>query len=190
MNTSLPPAHTARKCALAMTELPPLGIPTPRLLGHAEAGREAALVSERIEPNEREPRVRIQAAGVLARIHSLEESSLSEPLRRLARISDPREQRTTGWHNPKPTIRTLVHGDYFSANILPVAGGLCVIDWETFGWGDPMWDLGFLIGADRDLQNEDVEAAIEEYASRAPVDRDRLMWHRRRWADFWGQRER
>ena len=69
----------------------------------------------------------------------------------MARISDPRENRTTGGGGPKAPVRTLVHGDYFSANILPVEDGLCVIDWETFGRGDPMWDLGFLLGADPGL---------------------------------------
>jgi aminoglycoside phosphotransferase (APT) family kinase protein len=61
---------------------------------------------------------------------------------------DPREERTTGGDAPTSKRKTLVHGDYFSANILSVRDGLKIIDWETFGWGDPMWDLGFLIGAD------------------------------------------
>ena len=63
-----------------------------------------------------------------------------------------------------------------------------VIDWETFGWGDPMWDLGFLIGADRDLPAQEVEAVIAAFAENAPINRNRLMWHRRSWADFWRKR--
>ena len=188
VNTSLPPGPTAQKCALAMIALPALGIPTPRVLGHAVGTGAAALLTERIAPVEWAPRVRIQAATVLARIHTLEEYTLSEPLRELARISDPRETRTTGGGSPKAPVRTLVHGDYFSANILPVEDGLCVIDWETFGWGDPMWDLGFLIGADPNLPDGEVEAVIAQYGSSAPVDRQRLMWHRRRWVDYWKQR--
>jgi Ser/Thr protein kinase RdoA (MazF antagonist) len=175
---------------LAMSELPNLGIPTPRVLGQAQAGGEAALLCERIERTGWTAHVRLLAAGVLARIHNLEASRLSKPLRRLARISDPREYRTTGGQGPAQTTRTLVHGDYFSANILPTQAGLCVIDWETFGWGDPMWDLGFLIGADRDLPFDEVDAVIREYESVAPVDRERLMWHKRQWADYWQQRDR
>ena len=188
VNTSLPPGPAAEKCALAMTELPALGIPTPRVLGQEIGQGAAAVVTERVVPVEWTPRVRIQAATVLARIHNLEEGALSEPLRALARISDPRETRTTGGQGPKAPARTLVHGDYFSANILPVEDGLRVIDWETFGWGDPMWDLGFLIGADPGLPDGEVEAVIARYGSSAPVERQRLAWHRRRWADYWRQR--
>lgn len=189
VNTSLPPDPAARKCALAMTELSALGIPTPRVLGYAAGGSEAAVACERIERTDWTPDVRIQAARVLARIHSLRASFLSEPLQELARISDPREYRTTGGHAPLPEAKTLVHGDYFSANILPVTGGLRVIDWETFGWGDPMWDLGFLIGADRGLTDDEVEAVITGYESGAAVDRHRLSWHKRWWSGYWKTRD-
>ncbi len=201
VNTSLPPSQVAQKCSLAMTELPALGIPTPRVLGHAAIDRAAAIVCEKIERTDWTSNVRIQAAQILARIHNLQETSLSEALQELARISDPREYRTTGeqapYQNkfgsgqaPPPEAKTLVHGDYFSANIIPVAGGLRVIDWETFGWGDPMWDLGFLIGADRDLSDDKVETVIAAYELGAATDRQRLMWHRRRWSDYWKQNKR
>jgi Phosphotransferase enzyme family len=189
VNTSLPPGPTARKCALAMSELPALGIPTPRVLGCAIGEGEAAIATERIETVAWTPRVRLQAATILAHLHTLEEQALSEPLRELVRVSDLREYRTTGGQGPKTKIRTLVHGDYFSANLLPVADGVYVVDWETFGWGDPMWDLGFLIGADPGLQDGEVEAVIAQYEAGAPVDRQRLMWHRHRWIDYWEQRD-
>ena len=189
VNTSLPPGQAAQKCALAMTELPALGIPTPRVLGYAAVGREAGVVCEKIEPIGWTPDARMEAARILARIHNLQEAGLSEPLQKLARISDPRECRTTGGQAPAPDVKALVHGDYFSVNILPVAGGLRIIDWETFGWGDPMWDVGFLIGADRGLPDDEVEAVIAAYGSGAAVDRQRLMWHKRRWSDYWRQRE-
>ncbi|MBI3909566.1 MAG: phosphotransferase [Armatimonadetes bacterium] len=189
VNTSLPPRQVARKCALAMAELPALGIPTPALLGCAESDGEAALVSERIDRAEWRPHVRVQAARVLARIHRLAERELSKPLRELVRRSDPREERTTGGRGPKCALRTLVHGDYFSANILPTADGLRVIDWETFGYGDPMWDLGFLIGADRNLPADEVEAVVREYESLAPVVHRCLTWHRQRWSDYWKHRD-
>ncbi len=124
VNTSLPPGEAASKCALAMSELPSLCIPTARVLGHSVDGGQSALLCEKIERLNWDPDVRIEAARILARIHGLSESSLSGALQHLARISDPRESRTTGGRAPQPESKTLVHGDYFSANILPVPGGL------------------------------------------------------------------
>ena len=189
VNTNLPPELVSEKCFLAMRELPALGIPTPTALGWAVAGREAAVLYKKVERTEWGSGTRVHAASILARLHNLREARLSRRLRKLVRHSDPREHRTTGGRAPTANDRRLVHGDYFSKNILPVAGGLCVVDWETFGWGDPMWDLGFLIGADRALTDEEVEAVIAEYASGATLDRDRLMWHKQEWAAFWRARK-
>jgi len=170
-----------------MNELPALGIPTPLVLGYKTVNKEAAIVCEKYERIDWTADVRIKATRILTRIHSLDEGSLSKELQELARRSDPREYRTTGGQAPRSKANTLVHGDYFSANILPVADGygLRVIDWETFGWGDPMWDLGFLIGADRDLPRDEVETVIAEYEKDIPLNREILMWHKRRWSDFW-----
>jgi len=190
VNTSLPPDQAAEKCFLAMSELPDLGIPTPMVLGHAAVDGQAAVLCKKVERMEWAFGTRIAAARILSRLHNLQESRLSKRLQGLARLSDPREYRTTGGQAPRPEVKTLVHGDYFSANILPVAGGLRVIDWETFGWGDPMWDLGFLIGADRDLPEDEVDAVIAEYERDVPVNREHLMWHKRRWSDFWEERKR
>jgi len=185
VNTNLPPELVSEKCFLTMMELPALGIPTPTALGCAVAGREAAVLYKKVERTEWVSGTRVIAAGVLARLHNLREAHLSRRLQELVRLSDPREYRTTGGRAPRGKKSTLVHGDYFSKNILPVAGGLCIVDWETLARGDPMWDLAFLIGADRDLTDEEVEAVIAEYASGATVDRDRLMWHKREWSAFW-----
>jgi aminoglycoside phosphotransferase len=184
VNTSLPPEQAAAKCALAMTELPAFGIPTPSVLGRATVGDQAALLTRKIPRIPWQPDSRIEAARILARIHNLPESNLSESLRHLARISDPREYRTTGAESPAPDAKTLVHGDYFSANIVPTDGGVRIVDWETFGWGDPMWDLGFLIGADRNIPENEAAAVIAEYEQNAPVNRDHLAWHRNRWAEY------
>ena len=189
VNTNLPPELVSEKCFLAMLELPALGIPTPTVLGYAVNREEAAVLCERVERSEWVSGTRVTAALILARLHNLQEFRLSRRLRELVRLSDPMEYRTTGGRAPRGKDKGLVHGDYFSKNILPLAGGLCIIDWETFGWGDPMWDLGFLIGADRDLTDEEVGAVIAEYGSSAAVDRHRLMWHKRRWSDFWKARE-
>ena len=190
VNTNLPPELASEKCFLAMAELPALGIPTPVALGWAVASGDAAVLYEKVDRTEWGSGTRVIAAGVLARLHNLLETRLSRRLQELVRLSDPREHRTTGGRAPRGKRITLVHGDYFSKNILPVAGGLCIVDWETFALGDPMWDLAFLIGADRGLTDEGVEAVIAEYASFATVDRARLMWHKQEWAAFWRARER
>lgn len=189
VNTSLVPEQAVEKCVLAMRELPAIGIPTPRVLGSAVRGREAAMVSETIEGSDWSLDTRVEAAKILANIHRLDARCLSPELQRLARVSDPREYRTTGGVGPKPGARTLVHGDYFSKNIIPHATGPYVIDWETFAWGDPMWDLGFLIGADRNLSDGEIDAVIAEYGRHAPLNLDHLMWHRRRWAQLWDERQ-
>jgi hypothetical protein len=189
VNTSLPPEETSEKCFLAMSELPALGIPTPVVLGHAAADGEAALLHKRVDRTGWEPETRVAAARILAGLHNLQEHRLSLRLRELVRFSDPREYRTTGGNGPTGANRTLVHGDYFSRNILRVSGGLCVIDWETLGWGSPMWDLGFLIGADPGLADEEIETVVAEYQSHAAVNLPELTWHRERWADFWRERE-
>jgi thiamine kinase-like enzyme len=78
----------------------------------------------------------------------------------------------------------LVHGDNISSNIVPADGGVRIVDWETFGRGDPMWDLGFLVGADSTIMEGEAEAEIAEYQRNAPANRDHPAWHRNRWAEF------
>jgi hypothetical protein len=189
VNTSLPPGEAASKCALAMTELPSLGIPTPRVLGQSSDGEQSAVLCEKIKRVNWNPRVRTEASRILARIHGLSEANLSEALQNLVRVSDPRASRTTQGQAPQTELRTLVHGDYFSANLLPSPNGLRIIDWETFAWGDPMWDLGFLVGADRGLPNIEIQATISAYAETAPIDRDQLTWHQKRWSEFWQKKQ-
>jgi aminoglycoside phosphotransferase (APT) family kinase protein len=49
---------------------------------------------------------------------------------------------------PIPTdfsSETLVHGDYSPKNILVHAGGLWVLDHEVAHWGDPAFDLAFML---------------------------------------------
>ena len=189
VNASLPTKQAAEKCFLAMSELPVLGVPTPAALGWAVASAEAAVLCERIEHMEWGSDTRVRAARLLACLHNLQDFRLSGRLRKLIRLSDPREYRTSGGRAPAAKEKRLVHGDYFSKNILRVTGGLCVIDWETLAWGDPMWDLGFLIGADPHLTDREIEAVVAEYGSSAAVDWDSLMWHRHWWSDFWRERE-
>jgi aminoglycoside phosphotransferase (APT) family kinase protein len=43
------------------------------------------------------------------------------------------------------TSETLVHGDYSPKNILVHSGGLWVLDHEVAHWGDPCFDLAFML---------------------------------------------
>lgn len=190
VNTNLPPEKAAQKCVLAMTELPALGISTPHVLGLATVDRKAAMLCGKIERTDWSSGVRIEAARILARIHNLQESSFSKRLQELVQISDPREYRITEGKAPRSEFKRMVHGDYFSVNILPTTNGLRIIDWETFGRGDPMWDLGFLIGADRGLPEDEIEAVITEYEKAMPVNREILGWHRQWWAEYWEKRNK
>lgn len=58
---------------------------------------------------------------------------------------------TTAARHPDLPIRadfsaeTLVHGDYSPKNILVHAGGLWVLDHEVAHWGDPVFDLAFML---------------------------------------------
>jgi aminoglycoside phosphotransferase (APT) family kinase protein len=189
VNASLPAPETARKCAAAMRELDALGIPTPRVLGAAERDGVGAVATLRLERLPWSPHARLEAARILARLHRLWLDAFSPELRALIERSDPRQERTYAGRRDAPRLpsreRTLVHGDFFSANLVPTRDGVRVIDWETIGLGDPMWDLGFLVGADRGLPPEEIDASIAAYAESAPVDHDRLAWYRGTWADRW-----
>ncbi|MBN2074382.1 MAG: phosphotransferase [Dehalococcoidales bacterium] len=90
---------------------------------------------------------------------------------------------------PFSAMITLVHGDFFSANILSVEDRIYIIDWDLLALGDPMWDLGFLVGADRDLEQVEVEAVIKEYRKHREIDNEILTWHIRCWKTFFKLRE-
>ena len=61
---------------------------------------------------------------------------------------------------PVSSMITLVHGDYFSDNLIPTLDGLYVIDWDLLALGDPMWDLGLLVGADSRIIEKEIEDTI------------------------------
>ena len=90
---------------------------------------------------------------------------------------------------PDESAAALVHGDYFSANLLWTDQGVVIVDWDLMSLGDTMWDLGFLVGADRDVTDEEADTIIRAYQDLRPVDTGRLRWNRDCWEAFWLLRE-
>ena len=186
----LGPANTVQKHALALTELPALGVPTPRCLGWARAGNEAALVMEKMAGQPWSSQTRVEAARVLAGLHLIELTDLSNDLAELVSRSTPNRGRI-GEAPGEPPAReqTLQHGDYFSVNIIATEKGVCVLDWDLLALGDPMWDLGFLLEADRNVGGGEAEAVIEAYGSIRAFDQARLRWQRECWRAYWAARD-
>lgn len=214
------PVNTARKCALALSEMPKHAVPTPRLFGFAQQGECAAILVKKITPVPWNSNTRIEAAKSLARLHELQLCQLDDKLIDLIGRSAPNRCRTllgltelvltldmqhSHWRKAYPGLaetvsellesgepcsdmRTLVHGDFFSANLLLGSDGLSIIDWEMLALGDPMWDLGFLIGADRGLPSREVDRVIATYSSQRPVDTPVLVWHKKCWDSYWALR--
>jgi len=87
-----------------------------------------------------DPRLRSVIAAELARLteHAValaDELELPAPLRVLVGDLDPLLAEVRG-------TRTLVHGDAWPGNVLPIIdGGRCWIDWEEAGAGHPALDL-------------------------------------------------
>jgi len=189
----LGPVGTARKHALVLQEFPPLGVPTPRFLGFAAEGEEAALAMEWIAAEPLTPAHRLEAARVLARLHSLALDDLSEELADLAVRSTPNRGRIGEAPNEPPLQETtLQHGDYFSVNFAAARGTVKVLDWDFFALGDPMWDLAFLLKADfrrEDRERVDMAAVLQAYSDVRPFDAARLDWHVACFEAYWRRRE-
>lgn len=85
-------------------------------------------------------------------------------------------------HAPPPPERTvLAHGDFRMGNLVVAGDRLAgVLDWEMAGPGDPLADLAWCFIAVWDEAAVDEPALVERYARRsgAPVDAERLRWHR------------
>ena len=218
--SGLGPVDSATKCALALTEFTPWGVPTPKLVGFAQQGHGAAVLYEKIAGERWDSTTRSEAARILARLHRISVDQFSPELRELVRRSAPNRLRVLHgllafasdldtsyprWRQEHPQLcdtvqelvesgepasgrSTLVHGDFFSANLMLDGNGLHVIDWDLLACGDPMWDLGFLIGADSDVPDTVVNAVVDAYREGCPVDFDVLEWHKNCWDSFWALR--
>jgi len=188
--SGLGPVGTARKHALALMELSTFGVPTPRCLGLAVEGDEAAIVMEKVETIPFMRPHRVEGARVLARLHSVQTRDLGHDLADLVSRSTPNRGRV-GEVADEPRLRetALQHGDYFSVNLGATGGGLRVLDWDLMAMGDPMWDLGFLLEADRGVSAAESKEVIAAYAAIRDVNRERLEWQRACWRAFWGRRD-
>lgn len=90
---------------------------------------------------------------------------------------------------PTSGAHALVHGDFFSTNILATPTTVCVVDWDLMSLGDPMWDLAFLLEADRGVTSKEQTAALQAYRSVRAIAPERLAWNRRCWQAFWRLRD-
>ncbi|HUT73470.1 MAG TPA: phosphotransferase [Armatimonadota bacterium] len=187
----LGPVDTARKHALALDELPRFGVPAPRCLGFAAEHDEAALVTEWLIASPFAPAHRVEAARVLARLQALRLPDLSPELAALISRSTPNRGRIgEAPDEPQLTETTLQHGDYYSVNLVAGRDTVSVLDWDLLAVGDPMWDLGLLLCADRSVTEEEAAAVIAAYEEIHPAATERLLWHRRCWQSFWDERDR
>jgi fructosamine-3-kinase len=76
--------------------------------------------------------------------------------------------------------RCLVHGDFSPKNVVHDAEGFWVLDWETAHWGDPTFDVAFLVchlvckalhrPADASAYRADADAFIEGYLGRSSLE--------------------
>ncbi len=175
----LGPVDTARKNALVLQELPALGVPTPRLLAFTIRGDEAALVMEWMRSEPLTPAGRLEAARIVARLHSISLCDLSPELADLIARSTPnRECDVQPPGEPPPFAPTLQHGDYEPPNLAARGDSVTVLDWDFLALGDPMWDLAYLLekGVPERRGAIDEEAVIRAYQEVRPLDSARLAW--------------
>jgi aminoglycoside phosphotransferase (APT) family kinase protein len=188
----LGPVATARKHLRVLQELPALGVPTPGPLGFATQGEEAALAMEWIDTEPLTPAGRLEAARVLARLHTISLADLSGELADLVTRSTPnRTCRVEVLGEPPPWETTLQHGDYYSANFAATGSAVTILDWDFLACGDPMWDLACLLKAElvkEDREAVDAEAVTLAYRDVRPFDSARLAWHLACFQAYWRKR--
>jgi aminoglycoside phosphotransferase (APT) family kinase protein len=84
-------------------------------------------------------------------------------------------------HEPAPAAPVLVHGDFRMGNLMVGDGRLrAVLDWEMAGPGDALADLAWCFLPVWETAGVDEPALVRRYADAAgaPVDAERLHWHR------------
>jgi aminoglycoside phosphotransferase (APT) family kinase protein len=181
-------AQRARKAELAASELRAAGLPTPAVLVTAPG----ALLFEEAAAVPWSAAAYASAARALRRLHEVD--GLSGELGALMAATDENRGRiAAGVGDPvlaaeeprvAPEELRPVHGDYFRANLVPVAGGVAIIDWDLLGFGDPAWDLGFLVAAERGHTHSEV---LDAYGPIDAATRARVDWHVACWRRFWAK---
>lgn len=179
-----PPARAASELAIAIETEASLiklahdaGVPSPRVLHTLDPADglgagffmdfvEGEALGGRIVRDEAftavRPKLARQCGEILARIHKLSLTSVSEfPIKDTARVIDELEQacRVEDWprpvfslafrwlrkNMPAPAEAAIVHGDFRNGNLLMGPEGVrAVLDWELAHAGDPMEDLGWI----------------------------------------------
>ncbi|MBU1226230.1 MAG: aminoglycoside phosphotransferase family protein [Actinobacteria bacterium] len=211
--SGLGPAGTADKVAGLAAALPSRGVPVPHVMARADDGDGALVVWEAVEAGPLTPEHRVEAARVLRRLHGIPTGSLPGEVGALVlrsrrngdRIRLGVEQSAAsldsshpGWRDgglgrrtevllaagEPPPGESLVHGDYFSVNLLAGGPVPLVADWDLASPGDPMWDLAFLVGADRGLPRDVVTQVLDAYGPEG-MHHASLAWHVECWALFW-----
>jgi aminoglycoside phosphotransferase (APT) family kinase protein len=139
------------------------------------------------------------AVDTLADLHRVDPAPLSELgpaadaptslefyARRLERFAPlPPVLRGALWwlkrHEPDAAAPAFVHGDFRMGNLIVDGDRLeAVLDWEMAGPGDPVSDLAWCFLPIWEPPGVDEAALVARYGQRvgAPVDPERLHWHR------------
>lgn len=216
--SGLGPIGTAAKVVGLAGALPDFGVSVPSVITHLDDGEGALVVWETVDSGRFTWEHRVEAARVLRRVHNVGIASLPAEVGGLVARSRPNGSRIRlgveasaaaadridpAWRSGLLGQRTkrlletgepspgdsLVHGDFFSVNLLAAGEAILVADWDLASPGDPMWDLAFLLGADRDLEPDVVETVVDAYG-RDGIRGESLSWHQECWALFWTLRDR
>jgi len=202
----LPATDLVRKNTLVADQIAPaFDIRVPRVLAALDADGFVGLVLEDAGPTGRADPER--AALYARRLHnahhispelrSLMDRTRPNRLRVLRGVRTMAESfrsqggRVPPWieqlaaeREPSPEQAVAIHGDYHQRNLASSGGDVVVLDWDLLGWGDPMWDLAYLVAAAR-ATDADKHRAFAGYGRLTPAERARLTWHLSSWSAFW-----
>lgn len=205
----LPPQDLVRKNRLVTDELASaIGIRVPAVLGEIHLDGFSVLVLEDVNTDSWTRTERDAAAKGARRLHEsgavisselqqlmdrtrpnrlrvlLGVKAMAEALHAQDRALEPWIAELLTTDEPTPASLAPIHGDYHDRNMGTIGGDVAVFDWDLLGWGDPMWDLAFLIAADRSITQTDQETARAAYGAVSAADKTRLEWHLTAWRAF------
>lgn len=85
---------------------------------------------------------------------------------------------------------SLTHHDFRVDNLLFAPDRVVVLDWQTVGWGPPMFDLAYLLGTSvspevrRRIERDEVSRHVADLAARGVTWDDEVAWTSYRQASF------